>query len=241
MTDGTKQPQSEEPAAAAAASAITTTTTAPRLPSKKKGPKVMLNGLAYPAHPYTVRVLDLPATVQDMDLVDLLKPCGALVHARVVRDHQTQNSKGWGLVQFEDVASVAQALALSGQVGLHEKLVTIDRSHTAAVPLVPPPPGRYHRRVQDKRHDKKKRQRTHSGDGGTMEKEAIESEAIDRDAIDRDAIDRDATEREAIEKKAATTPAAPATQKASILSLAPRGVRRKGARPKPKIGGIPKL
>ena len=97
--------------------------------------------------------------------------------------------------------------------------------------MVPPPPGRYHRRVQDKRHDRKKRQRTHSGDGGTMEKEAIESEAIDRDA----------TEREAIEKKAATTPAAPATQKASILSLAPRGVRRKGARPKPKIGGIPKL
>jgi RNA recognition motif-containing protein len=105
--------------------------------------KVKVGHLEYPAHPYTVRVSFLSPKTEDMDLVDLFRAkCGAVVHARIMRDkHQhgrTAKSKGWGLVQFEERNAVEAALALDDVIGLHEKVLRIDRSHIPAVALVPP-------------------------------------------------------------------------------------------------------
>ena len=47
-------------------------------------------------------------------------------------------SKGWGLVQFEEREAVEKALALTDSLGLHEKLLQIERSHMPAVSLIPP-------------------------------------------------------------------------------------------------------
>jgi RNA recognition motif. (a.k.a. RRM, RBD, or RNP domain) len=93
------------------------------------------------AHPFTVRVLNLAPTAKDMDLVELLrKRCGPIVHARIVRERHGKKkgqSKGWGLVQFEESESVDKALALSGEIGMHDRVVTIERSHMSAVNVVP--------------------------------------------------------------------------------------------------------
>ena len=112
--------------------------------------KVKVGKFEYPAHPFTVRISKLHTSTQDMDLVDALKlKCGAIVHARIMRErHQHHGfaggdgakgkSKGWALVQFEERESVEKALALSGIIGIHEKLIVIERSHMPAVALVPP-------------------------------------------------------------------------------------------------------
>ena len=76
-------------------------------------------------------------------LVDIFKnKCGTIVHARILRERNQHGngkgkSKGWALVQFEERESVEKALALSGVIGLHEKLIKIERSHMPAVALVP--------------------------------------------------------------------------------------------------------
>jgi len=107
------------------------------------GHKIRIGNLYYPAHPYTVHVTNLSSSTEDMDLVDLFRRCGAIVHARIFREKQTHpqtkgKSKCAGLVQFEERESVEKALTMSGEVGLHEKLVTVERSHQPAVGLVPP-------------------------------------------------------------------------------------------------------
>jgi RNA recognition motif. (a.k.a. RRM, RBD, or RNP domain) len=120
------------------------------LKKKSNRPKVRVGELEFPAHPFTVRVSNLTDDTVDMDLVDLLRPkCGAIVHARIVRerggnrhDHQNYHmlgkSKGWGLVQFEEREAVEKALALTDTLGLHEKLLQIERSHMPGVSLIPP-------------------------------------------------------------------------------------------------------
>jgi RNA recognition motif-containing protein len=104
--------------------------------------KVKVGKLEYPAHPLTVRVSNLAADTEDMELVDTFRPkCGAIVHAKIIREKHHNGkgkSKGWGLLQFEDRESVEKALALSEVVGIREKLVKVDRSHMPAVGLVPP-------------------------------------------------------------------------------------------------------
>ena len=104
--------------------------------------KVRIGKLDYPAHPLTVRVSNLASDTSDMDLVDCFRPkCGAIVHARIVREkhhHGKGASRGWGLVQFEEHKSVDEALKLSDVVGIHEKVVNVERSHVPAVSLVPP-------------------------------------------------------------------------------------------------------
>jgi hypothetical protein len=149
-------------------SAIQSTATEDELPkqSSQKKPKVKIGGMEYPSHPFTVRVSNLGEQVEDMDLVDLLRPkCGAVVHSRIIREKGPgrTKSKGWGLVQFEEQKSVGKALALSEVVGLQEKLVTIERSHMSAVALVPPGwhrvkrkgEGRNSKFNEKKKHDRK--------------------------------------------------------------------------------------
>jgi RNA recognition motif. (a.k.a. RRM, RBD, or RNP domain) len=89
-------------------------------------------------HDFTVRVLKLSTATTDMDLIDTFRPrCGPIVHARIVR-HKDGNSKGWGLVQFEDRDSVAKALELNEILGIQGKTIVVERSHMPAAPLIPP-------------------------------------------------------------------------------------------------------
>jgi RNA recognition motif-containing protein len=106
-------------------------------------PDTLKAEMKYSAHPFTVRVSNLSEVTEDMDLVDTFRSrAGVVVHARIVRDkHQhggKGKSKGWGLVQFEERESVEKALELSGILGLHEKVINVERSHMAAVSVVPP-------------------------------------------------------------------------------------------------------
>ena len=43
-----------------------------------------------------------------------------------------------GLIQFEERESVEEALKLNDEVGLHDKLIAVARSHQPAVGVVPP-------------------------------------------------------------------------------------------------------
>ena len=99
--------------------------------------KVKVGKTEHRAHPFTVKVSFLSPQTQDMDLVDALRPkCGAIVHAKVMRDKHSHKSKGWALVQFEERESVETALSLSDVLGIQGKSVIIERSHTPAVGLV---------------------------------------------------------------------------------------------------------
>ncbi len=118
------------------------TAAAVKVPSKK--PTVRVGHLDYPAHLYTIRVSNLSPETEDMDLVDTFRAvCGAIVHARIVREkHADGNSKGvskgYGVIQFEQTESVEKALSLDDVLGIHEKLVKVERSQIPAVSLVPP-------------------------------------------------------------------------------------------------------
>lgn len=101
--------------------------------------KVKVGKIEHPAHPFTIKVSFLSLQTEDMDLVDALRPkCGPIVHAKIIRDKHSQKSKGWALVQFEERESVEVALGLSDVLGIKDKSVTIERSHLAAVGLIPP-------------------------------------------------------------------------------------------------------
>ena len=103
--------------------------------------KVKVGGLEYPAHPFTVRVLDLTEDTEDMDLIDNFRPrCGAIVHARIMREkrsHGKGRSKGWALVQFEERESVEKALCLSDVLVIREKSVKVARSNIPAIGIIP--------------------------------------------------------------------------------------------------------
>jgi RNA recognition motif-containing protein len=84
-----------------------------------------------------------------------------------VRDkHQYSNgkgkSKGWGLVQFEEREAVEKALELNDVIGIHERVIKVERSHVAAAGLVPPGMHRVNPKgdgKSTKRNQKKKEQR----------------------------------------------------------------------------------
>jgi len=148
------------------------------LAQKSPEHKVRIGKLDYPAHPFTVRISHLSPKTEDMDLVDLLRPkCGAIVHARIIRDKgpphahyhggpaaPKQKSKGWALVQFEERESVEKALALDDIIGLHEKVLRIERSHQPAATLVPPGMHRVNPKgdgKHSKRNEKKREAKAH--------------------------------------------------------------------------------
>jgi len=123
---------------------------------KKKGPNiwpvkpkpehmVKVGKMEYPAHPFTVHVSNLSSETIDGELHNLFRSkCGAIVHARIFREKghgghgHIPKSKCAGMVQFEERESVEKALELSGEFGLHEKLIIVSRSHQPAVSVVPP-------------------------------------------------------------------------------------------------------
>ncbi len=145
--------------------------------SSTGGHKVKVGNLEYPAHPVTVRVLDLPSDTEDMDLIHTFRPkCGAIVHARIMREKHPSGkgkSKGWGLIQFEAQESVDKALALSEVIGIREKLVKVDRSHMPAIGLVPPGMHRVNPKGEGKSSKKNQKRREGKGEH-TLNSESTE-------------------------------------------------------------------
>ena len=112
---------------------------------KKQTHTVTVGKLKYPAHPFTVHVSNLSKETMDMDVYELFKNrCGSIVHVRIFREkggsrqYGPPESKCAGLIQFEERESVEEALKLNGEIGLHEKLIQVTRSHQPAVSIVPP-------------------------------------------------------------------------------------------------------
>lgn len=171
----------------------------------------------YKTHPFTVRVLNLHPDAGDMDLVDTFRPkCGAIVHARIVREKKQHNkgqSKGWGLVQFEERESVEKALSLHDEVGIKEKLVRVERSTMSAVTLVPP--GQ-HRGIPKKGKEGESTNRYKQQDQNPNEKSNIPNDTVEKKMEDKGG-------------NACSTDKA-----ATVLSFHPRGVNRR-ARPKVKL------
>jgi len=140
---------------------------------EKQGPehKVVVGKLEYPAHPFTINVSNLSTETEDMDLIDTFAPkCGAIVHARILREkhqgprHVKAKSKGVGLIQFEERESVEKALALDEEIGLHEKLIKVRRSHMPAVSKVPPGMHRTNPKGEGKNSMRNQKRREATGD-----------------------------------------------------------------------------
>jgi hypothetical protein len=189
-------------------------------PKKPPVYKVRVGKMDYPAHPFTVRVTNLAGETEDMDLVDLFRAkCGPVVHAKIVREKShhpgKHKSKGWGLVQFEDRDSVEKALTLNDLIGIHERLINVDRSHVPAVGLVPPGMHRVKPKGEGKSSKRNQKKRE-----GKLSKDETHEDVTMKDENAKD----DESKREVPGKAAAT-------DSASILSFRPRGVARR----KPKI------
>ena len=183
--------------------------------------KAKFGNMEYPAHPFTIRVSNLGPDVEDMDLVDTFRPrCGAIVHAKIMRDksqnHSKGKSKGWGVVQFELQESVERALALSDVIGIHEKLVNVERSHMPAVTLVPP--GMH--RVKP----------TGEGRNSRLNQKKRELKGMQGDKV----IDKPS----GVSEKPTEPPREPIPPQNSlgVLAFRPRGVQQKRKPPKMKIG-----
>lgn len=157
---------------------------------------VKVGNMEYPAHPYTVHVSNLSSDTMEMDLYDLFRPkCGPIVHVRIFRekahgreqahDH-IPNSKGAGLIQFEERESVEKALELSGEVGLHEKLIVVTRSNQPAVSIVPPGMHRVNPKGHGKnsaRNLKRKERRMRSASKATALKDVTASSSTNNPTL----------------------------------------------------------
>jgi hypothetical protein len=196
-------------------------------PDERPEFKVRVGKLDYPAHPYTVRVTNLSEDTEDMDLVDIFRPkCGAIVHAKIIRDkhnfHGKGKSKGWGLVQFEERDAVEKALELSEVIGIKEKLVKVDRSHMPAASLVPPGMHRVNPKGEgkvSKRNEKRKQQRMDTDGPGGERKNSDAAEPKSKP-------EQDTANEQAKERK---------PKSAGILAFRPRGVAHGSDQRKVKI------
>jgi nucleolar protein 12 len=69
---------------------------------------------------------NLPFNVEDEVIWNHFQSCGAIESVRIIRDPTTQYGKGFGYVQFKDIASVGLALQLDG-VPLNNRAIRIKR------------------------------------------------------------------------------------------------------------------
>ncbi|CBN77067.1 Sart3 protein [Ectocarpus siliculosus] len=113
--------------------------------SKKKKKKkaegevvVAASGIKWPAHPTTVFVRGLGLSATSQDLREAFVGVGPMVEARVVEDKRTRETKGYGLVQFEEGEAVEKALALDG-TSMCGGTAQITRSRHPAVVAAPAP------------------------------------------------------------------------------------------------------
>jgi len=98
-----------------------------KAPAKPKQKKAEAGGV--PSHPTTVFVAGLDKSVTDEGLGALFAGCGTVTVARVLLAKGTRESRGEGLVQFNDPEAVSKALSTTKD-GL-----TVERSRfPAALP-----------------------------------------------------------------------------------------------------------
>jgi RNA recognition motif. (a.k.a. RRM, RBD, or RNP domain) len=206
-------------------------------PKTKVVHKVRVGKLDFPAHPYTVKVSNLSPDTADMDLVDAFRRCGSVVHARIVRDksHPVHNqggghwrhgapavppSKGYGLVQFEERESVEAALALHDVIGLSERVLHVERSHTPAALIVPPGMHRVSEKGQGKysKRNERRKDLVSAHKGGSAEGQQMTEPG---DASQ-------GAEAAPTDNPNGGAPAKPAGASVSVLSFRPRGVGRGG-------------
>lgn len=200
------------------------------LKEEKKVPvdRVKVGNMEYPAHPFTIRASNLTPEVEDMDLVDAFRPtCGAIVHARIMREkcphYGKGKSKGWGVVQFEEVKSVEAALALSDVIGIKERLVKVERSHIPAVAVVPPGMHRVNPKGEGKKSKLNEKKRERKDVARFIDESAGLPENPKADNL--------VPFKDEIEPKPPDTTTTPV----SILAFRPRGVQSGNKRRKTKI------
>ena len=187
--------------------------------------KVRIGKMDYPAHPFTIHVSNLNKDTQDMDLVDSFRQIGAVVHAKILREklygkgghHAHGESKGCGLVQFEERMSVETALQQNGELKIGDKVVKISRSHLPAVGVVPQGMHRVNPKGEgkmSKRNQLKKKTKTDDAmdvDTGVEEKDAKMEEG----------------QRVNATKNKYRTSSSPGSIKLDSLSFKPRAVKPK--------------
>ena len=216
-------------------------------------PKIMIGNLQYPAHPFTIHVSNLSPKTEDMELYDLFLKCGKIVHCRIFREHnkhthgQLPHSKCAGLIQFEERDSVEEALKLNGEIGLHEKLMKVHRSHQPAVAIVPPGMHRIQPKGQGKstkRNAKRKDRRMKQEEKSNSPVAAVANESISTGASKKEEERRSANEKPQMEvnksemnasEKVITSSTTTAGNGTSILAFRPRGVVRKKRKAKISI------
>lgn len=200
--------------------------------------KVRVGKMDYPAHPFTIHVSNLDKETQDMDLVDVLKrEFGPVVHAKILREkqygkgghHSHGESKGSGLVQFEERMSVEKALEKSGELEIGGKSVKIQRSHLPAIGVVPVGMHRVNPKGQgktSKRNQLKKKAKPDAmeceddGKGQEMNTEATAGgEKMNGNAGHNDGASQ--------KKNKYRTSSSPGSIKLDSLSFKPRSVKQK--------------
>ncbi|CAM9134785.1 unnamed protein product, partial [Hapterophycus canaliculatus] len=95
-------------------------------------------GIKWPVHPTTVFVRGLGMSATSDDLRMAFLGAGTVVEARVVEDKKTRETKGYGLVQFEEPEAIGKALALDG-TSMCGGTAKVSRSRHPAVIVAPAP------------------------------------------------------------------------------------------------------
>eukprot|EP00804_Cyclotella_cryptica_P023471 CCRYP_012127-RA/>CCRYP_012127-RA protein AED:0.25 eAED:0.25 QI:0/0/0/1/1/1/3/0/1040 len=213
--------------------------------------KVRIGKIDYPAHPFTIHISNLDKSTQDMDLVDAFRPlCGAIVHVRILREkiygkgghHTHGESKGVGLVQFEERMAVEKALEKNGELKIGGKLVKIHRSHMPAVGIVPQGMHRVSPKGEGKVSKRNQQKKKSKGEGdGDVSMECDDTEngtamAGGRSG-DQSRIQSKSGGALTDTKSKTRTSSSPGSLKLDALSFKPRVIKQK---PKISLGNLTK-
>ncbi|CAL9154051.1 unnamed protein product [Musa hybrid cultivar] len=71
----------------------------------------------------TVFAYQMPLKVTERDVYEFFSQAGKVRDVRLIMDHNSRRSKGAGYIEFDDVMSVPQAIALSGQLLLGQPVM----------------------------------------------------------------------------------------------------------------------
>jgi RNA recognition motif-containing protein len=213
--------------------------------------KVRIGKIDYPAHPFTIHVSNLDKDTQDMDLVDAFRPlCGAIVHAKIIREkfygkgghHSHGESKGAGLVQFEERMAVEKALEKNGELEIGGKVVKIHRSHMPAVGMVPQGMHRVSPKGEGKVSKRNQVKKKSKGDGdGNVSMECDDTgngTAMTLGARgDKSLVEGESDGARTKMKSTSRTSSSPGSLKLDALSFKPRVIKQK---PKISLGNFTK-
>jgi RNA recognition motif-containing protein len=79
-----------------------------------------------------VYVASLPTEMSDAELMNLFAPFGIVMSAKIMREHKTRQSKGYGFVLYRDSGSAERAIrSLNNQV-MGSTTLHVRHAHTSA-------------------------------------------------------------------------------------------------------------